>query len=52
MFKIEQRSLPIRDDTKLHETTLKSGIVVGKFKAGTIQICERSHFITALTSGI
>jgi len=52
MFKIEQISLPIRGETKLHETTLKSGIVVGKFKAGIILICDRSDFITAVPSGI
>jgi len=49
MFKIGQSSLSIRGDTKLHETTLKSGTPVGKFKAGTIHICERSDFITPLT---
>jgi hypothetical protein len=52
MFKIGQSSVSIRGDTKLHETTLKSGTAVGKFKAGTIHICERSDFITPAPSEI
>jgi hypothetical protein len=51
MFKIGQSSLSIRGDIKLHETTLKSGTAVGKFKVGTIHICERSDFITPVPSG-
>ena len=33
MYKIGQSSLLIRGDTKLHDTKLKSGTAVGKFKA-------------------
>jgi hypothetical protein len=38
MLKIGQSSLSIRGDNKLHETILKSGTAVGKFKTGTIYI--------------
>jgi hypothetical protein len=51
MLKIGQSFLYIRGDTKLHETTLKSGNAIGKLKVGTIYICERSDFITLVPSG-
>jgi hypothetical protein len=41
MFKIGQSSLPITGGTKLHETAMKNGITVAKFKATIIHICER-----------